>query len=134
MYLEILMKDSGEREFLNFGHTVGHAIERASGYRIPHGTAVMRGMQIESKVLSKILGKEDAVSGLVADVSRRFSIPEIQIEEEMHQSLIDAIRFDKKIRSGKISVQAVDKPGSCRNVSLPLEKYLEVLDTWLKEN
>ncbi len=136
--MDIVSKDpyeiSGEREFLNFGHTVGHAIEKASGYRLPHGTAVMRGMQIESKVLSKILGKKDTVSGLVADVSRRYKIPDIEIGKEMHQSLIDAIRFDKKIRSGRISVQAVDKPGSCKNVSLPLEKYLEVLETWLKEN
>jgi 3-dehydroquinate synthase len=37
--------ESGERAVLNFGHTLGHAIEQASGYRVAHGTAVARGMR-----------------------------------------------------------------------------------------
>ena len=42
--------DRGVRSILNFGHTVGHAIESATGYTISHGLAVAAGMRIESAV------------------------------------------------------------------------------------
>jgi 3-dehydroquinate synthase len=125
---------SGGRELLNFGHTVGHAIEMASGYMIPHGTAVMRGMQIESQIASEMLGMKDVVSELAGDLAERFNIKQISIEHGMKQNLLDAIKYDKKVRSGKITVQVVDRPGSCRNVVVGVDKYLEALNKWLKEN
>jgi 3-dehydroquinate synthase len=41
-------KEAGLRQILNFGHTAGHAIEQASGFRIPHGYAIAMGMAVES--------------------------------------------------------------------------------------
>ncbi len=38
------LREAGQREMLNYGHTLGHAIERAEDYRIPHGEAVAVGM------------------------------------------------------------------------------------------
>lgn len=43
-------RDQGVRHILNFGHTVGHAIEAATGHRVPHGQAVAAGMVIEARV------------------------------------------------------------------------------------
>jgi 3-dehydroquinate synthase len=125
---------SGKRELLNFGHTVGHAIERASRYRIPHGTAVMWGMKIESQLTFSIFGIKDIASDLIDDIAKRFNIEQISLGENMQQKLMDAIRYDKKVRSGNITVQVLDGLGSCRNLVLPVDKYLEALGKWLKEN
>ena len=48
-------KDTGLRRILNFGHTVGHAVEACTNYRVPHGMAVSMGMAVES-VLSARMG------------------------------------------------------------------------------
>lgn len=125
---------SGKRELLNFGHSIGHAIEKASGYTVPHGTAVMWGMKIESQLMFRILGVKDIASDRIDEIARRFNIDQISISEEMHQKLMDAIKYDKKVRSGNITVQVLDGPGSCRNLVLPVDKYLEALGKWLKEN
>jgi|YelNatPaOPRAMG01_1025707.scaffolds.fasta_scaffold00161_46 3-dehydroquinate synthase len=136
--MDIVSKDpqekSGERELLNFGHSVAHAIERASEYTVPHGTAVMWGMKIESQIMSRMLGVKDIASDRIDDIAKRFNIDRISIGEDMHQKLMDAIKYDKKVRSGNITVQVLDGPGTCRNLVLPVDKYLEVLGKWLKEN
>ena len=41
-------REGGRRKVLNFGHTLGHAVEQASGYRVPHGEAVAIGMVLEA--------------------------------------------------------------------------------------
>jgi 3-dehydroquinate synthase len=48
-------KEAGLRRILNFGHTIAHALEAASGYTLPHGAAVMLGMACEAK-MSCLLG------------------------------------------------------------------------------
>ncbi len=50
------IETKGLRSFLNFGHTVGHAIEKASEYKIPHGSAIAIGMVLESGIAEKALG------------------------------------------------------------------------------
>ncbi len=49
-------KEKGVRTHLNFGHTVGHAVEKASHYEIPHGYAVSIGMVAEARIAEKRLG------------------------------------------------------------------------------
>ncbi|CRX39377.1 3-dehydroquinate synthase [Estrella lausannensis] len=55
------LHDNGMRHLLNFGHTIGHALESALDYRIPHGLAVLLGMQLESRISTRmgILPPED---------------------------------------------------------------------------
>lgn len=54
--------ETGERRTLNFGHTIGHAIETASGYSVPHGAAVGVGMVIESMIAERAVGLAPDVS------------------------------------------------------------------------
>src|SRR5207245_5640293 len=52
------LKETGPREMLNYGHTLGHAIERAEGYRLPHGHAVSIGM-VFAAALGRAAGRLD---------------------------------------------------------------------------
>jgi 3-dehydroquinate synthase len=88
------------RETLNFGHTIGHAVEVASDFTIPHGEAVAIGMVAETR-LSEELGylKGDWSNRLVKTLSG-ISLP-IEIPTSIDRArLLDAMQFDKKRASG----------------------------------
>jgi len=55
------MREAGRREVLNYGHTLGHAIERVEGYRIRHGEAVSIGMVYVAE-LARLAGRLDAAT------------------------------------------------------------------------
>jgi 3-dehydroquinate synthase len=88
------------RETLNFGHTIGHAVEVASDFTIPHGEAVAIGMVAETR-LSEELGfmKSDWSDRLVRTLSG-IGLP-IEIPTSIDRNrLLDAMKFDKKRLSG----------------------------------
>ena len=95
-------KEAGLRMILNFGHTIGHALEAEMGYKkISHGEAVLLGMLAESRMaLSlKMLNKEDflRIEGLIANFNLSDKLKDIDLER-----LIQFIGSDKKAASGKI--------------------------------
>lgn len=94
--------EQGIRAILNFGHTIGHAIEAATGYqRYTHGEGVAIGMVYESE-LAYELGFIDRqyVDGLI-DLLRRCSLP-TKIAGIDNSTLIDKMALDKKNRQGDI--------------------------------
>lgn len=101
----VVMKDereSGLREVLNLGHTVGRAIETVSDYRLLHGEAVSIGMVAEVKLayrLGYVTERErDAVIDLLKKAELPVSIPEY-IDRE---ALVKKLYTDKKVRDGKL--------------------------------
>ena len=98
--------DRRERHVLNFGHTVGHALESLfaqKGQPIAHGEAVALGMLCESRVSYQagMLSKED-LSRIEALVSKHFSIP--QLSEEDMTIVTDFMVQDKKNSQRKVNV------------------------------
>jgi 3-dehydroquinate synthase len=93
---------TGVRMALNFGHTIGHAIESCGRYRLRHGECVALGM-IGACRLSAMLGLAD--EGLVDRVVRllaRFNLP-TRLEGPVDvDALLDAMRRDKKSRGGRL--------------------------------
>lgn len=89
-------KESGYRRVLNFGHTVGHALEKLTGFRLRHGDCVATGM-VAAATLSYRLGKMQ-----LEDLHRLESICEIwglpvRIPASIEsQAIMDAIQADKK--------------------------------------
>ncbi|HPE16874.1 MAG TPA: 3-dehydroquinate synthase, partial [Oscillospiraceae bacterium] len=59
-------RDNGRRQLLNFGHTVGHAIEKASGFRVSHGSAVAIGMVAMSRAAERNGAAEPGVARKIA--------------------------------------------------------------------
>jgi len=105
-------KEKGKRHLLNFGHTVGHALERLTEYTLSHGEAVAIGLLVES-YLSLRLGALDQKSfdriikillqyGLPLRLPSRFSIP----------TILDAMALDKKSLRGEPRFVVIDALGS----------------------
>jgi 3-dehydroquinate synthase len=104
---KIVAKDerdqTGERALLNFGHTVGHAIERAGGYRkFLHGEALSLGIVAACAVSIKKGGlppdQRDAIVGLL----QRFKLPTRLPKDFPREKIFNAVKFDKKFEGGKI--------------------------------
>ncbi|HEY8279191.1 MAG TPA: 3-dehydroquinate synthase family protein [Bdellovibrionota bacterium] len=95
------------REVLNFGHTVGHALESTSS--LSHGECVLWGMAVETALLGKS-GKPMArqCSEAVASLARSFPAELGQISAAEWITLLGA---DKKARGGKIEMSLLAKPG-----------------------
>lgn len=102
---DIVMKDEKEnhqRMILNFGHTIGHALEKITNYNLLHGYAVALGILVEAKIseLSGLLtsGEYESIKTLFA----RLGITSAQLREMDTQEIIMATKVDKKIRHSDV--------------------------------
>jgi len=94
-------KDHGERQILNFGHTLGHAIECVSNFRLKHGTAVALGMAAAAKVANRIgLLPEPHVIRITSLISAA-GLP-VAMPVKHTDALINAMQHDKKVSGGKL--------------------------------
>jgi 3-dehydroquinate synthase len=91
------LRESGPREFLNYGHTLGHAIEQVEHYRIPHGHAVSIGL-VFAAALGRLAGRLDAATadrhGQLLD---QLGLPTTYRSDAL-PDLLEAMRIDKKSR------------------------------------
>ena len=93
--------DLGLRNILNYGHTVGHAIESVSELKVWHGEAVAIGMLAEARISNRLgILTEDEVArikNLIAQAGLPTELPSLELEK-----LIQAMKHDKKILQGKL--------------------------------
>src|SRR4051812_27971748 len=68
-------REHGLRKVLNFGHTLGHAIEHVSGYALLHGEAIAIGMVLEARIAERLGVAEQGIAARIADVLRRAGLP-----------------------------------------------------------
>ena len=103
-------RDAGRRQVLNLGHTVGHAIETATGYaRYRHGEAVALGL-LAALTLSGRPRLRDDVAGLLA--SR--GLPTTLAADVDRDAVAAAVQRDKKRRGGRVGFVLVESPGDVR--------------------
>jgi 3-dehydroquinate synthase len=105
--------ESGLRAILNFGHTVGHAIENSSGYgKFLHGEAISIGQVAAAKLSEKVLGLP---SGDVARIENLFTnagLPvRIKLNAGQRKKLFTAMRLDKKVSGGEVKFVLAGKIG-----------------------
>jgi 3-dehydroquinate synthase len=104
---------TGKRALLNFGHTVGHAIERAGNYReFLHGEAISLGIVVACAVSIKRAGLPPRQRDAVIDVLRRFDLPTCLRKNFPRNKIIRAVKFDKKFQSGKIRFVVTPRIGA----------------------
>ena len=130
---DVVAKDefdrTGERALLNFGHTIGHAIERAGNYEtFLHGEAVSLGIIAACAISVKKAGLSIAEVKAVVDLLERFGLPTKLPDDSTHQKILDALKFDKKFEQGQIRFVVAPKIGSANLSSdVTMEDIREVV-------
>jgi 3-dehydroquinate synthase len=94
--------EGGVRKILNFGHTIGHAVEMLSDYRLAHGEAVAVGMTLESRIAERIGIAAAGTAGEVRDALSSAGLP-VELPEGMNADrILEVMRADKKVRAGSV--------------------------------
>jgi 3-dehydroquinate synthase len=97
--------DKGERKYLNFGHTFGHALETTSQNNLPHGIAVILGCMIASRIASKLEYKVPNYNQLLEKGIELINRANIKLEQSWFdlESLLEIVKSDKK-STGKLTM------------------------------
>ena len=95
-------REKGKRAILNFGHTIGHAIEATSKYQVLHGEAVAIGMVYEGRLAETLGIATPGTAGRIEEVLERLHLPVERPDASEVDELIAAMRSDKKVRGGEI--------------------------------
>ncbi|MDQ3673901.1 MAG: 3-dehydroquinate synthase [Gemmatimonadota bacterium] len=91
-------RENGLRKVLNFGHTIGHAVELISGYSLLHGEAVAIGMALEGAVAERIGVARTGTAGEITRVLELAGLPTTLPPDIGLEAVIEAMRSDKKRR------------------------------------
>ena len=110
--------DTGMRQMLNLGHTIGHAIEVESNYKISHGYAVAAGISIMSRAAVKLGLCKEADCQRIVNLLQRFHLP--VNAEFSSDSLANNALSDKKRCSDTISLTLPATIGCCKQLSYPI--------------
>lgn len=103
-------KESKLREILNYGHTLGHAIEKNSGYKLRHGEAVSIGMVFAAELSKQLAGLSDDAVLLHRELLRNFDLP-ISYPGNKFKSLLTLLASDKKVKNSKLRFIGISKIG-----------------------
>jgi 3-dehydroquinate synthase len=107
------LREAGQREMLNYGHTLGHAIERAEGYRMRHGEAIAIGMMFAAAV-ARLAGRLDASTAQRhRAILTAVGLP-VCYRREAWPRIREAMAVDKKTRSARLRLVILDglaRPG-----------------------
>jgi 3-dehydroquinate synthase len=95
-------REEGLRQVLNFGHTIGHAVELVSGYSLLHGEAVAIGMALESGLAETIGLARTGTAATVLSALQSAGLPTALPPGLDGDAVIEAMRSDKKGRSGRM--------------------------------
>lgn len=106
---------TGERALLNFGHTIGHAIERAGEYRdFLHGEAVSLGMVAAGEISMRKAGLPEMEREKIGRTLEAFDLPTRLPANFPREKIIEAIQFDKKFEGGAVRFVVTPAIGSAR--------------------
>jgi 3-dehydroquinate synthase len=97
-------RETGRRAILNFGHTIGHAIEATSKYAVLHGEAVAIGMVYEARLAESLEIATEGTARRITALLERLRLPIDRPDGTSVDELIDVIWGDKKVRAGAIRV------------------------------
>lgn len=123
-------KEQGERKLLNLGHTVGHAIEKCSGYTIPHGHAVAAGLAIIARAAENLGWTEGPIAARITACLAKNHLPTGTVYSA--EELAAAASADKKRAGSDITLVIPKKIGVCQLRKMPVSDLLTVISAGLE--
>lgn len=121
--------DTGARQLLNLGHTIGHSIEKCSNYRISHGYAVAAGMSIIAKASAALGYCSFDIYTQICDIMTRFSLP--TSTAFLSDALNNNALSDKKRLGQSINLVLPRKIGECFLCKTPVEELKSFIEAGL---
>ena len=122
-------REAGARKLLNFGHSIGHAVEALEGYRLGHGTCVAAGMRLITRAAEALGVCEQGCAARIEAVCRAQGIhaPVRFGAEEIFQATL----HDKKRHGEAIDLVIPHAIGDCEIVSTPLPEFRRIIELGL---
>lgn len=115
--VELDEKESNLRKILNFGHTVGHAIEKLYNFKISHGKAISIGMTIEGKIAVELgLWDKNEFNRLIS-LLKAAGLPTKPTKTLDANDMIKTMKLDKKAREGKIEMVFPERIGQMATIN-----------------
>nr|MBO4517392.1 3-dehydroquinate synthase [Clostridia bacterium] len=121
-------RESGCRALLNFGHTVGHAIEKLSGYKLSHGACVVKGMVYAVEISKRIYGLSD---GTVAKMYALLNSGKHDLScAYSAESIAGQISADKKRYGDSVNFVAVKDLGRAEIVKIKISDLKDMMSDY----
>lgn len=97
--------ESGLRAILNFGHTIGHALEATSGYgKYLHGEAIAIGQVAAARISQELLGLSETEARRIEELFQRAGLPtRLRLRSGQKARLLAAMKLDKKVSGGEVT-------------------------------
>lgn len=111
-------REQNERRLLNLGHTAGHAIEKCSGFHLPHGHAVAAGLAIITRAAEALGWVEEPIAARIAAALTRYGLP---VSSEYSAAQLAAAALADKKRAGEdITLVIPRRIGDCYLKKVPV--------------
>ena len=123
-------REQGERKLLNLGHTVGHAIEKCSGYAIPHGHAVAAGLAVMARSAETLGWTDGPVAERIAACLAKCGLP--TGTDFPAEALAEAALSDKKRAGVDITLVIPKRIGLCALKQVPVTELLPIIAAGLE--
>lgn len=126
-------REGGLRRILNYGHTIGHALETVSGYRkLTHGEAISIGMVYAARLAERLgLCRSEVVSRQVTLLTA-FGLP-VNLPKIRSADILDCMERDKKVRDGKIHFVLADRIGNVSVQPVNRNELRRLLDKEIRD-
>ena len=118
-------KENDQREILNYGHTLGHAIESDSNFSLRHGEAIAIGLHFAAALSTRVEGLSYEVFNRHKEILRKLDLP-LVYRSNAWDKLFSYMLNDKKRKDGEIRFVSLKKLGECGRLSLPESILREV--------
>lgn len=123
-------ESKGVRECLNYGHTLGHAVESLSGYgTYSHGAAVAEGMRFAMDMAVDLLGTSSDLAAAQADLLDSLGLPALAWKAEP-ADMLASMKRDKKTRGGDIRFVLPQDVGAWKLMSVSDDDIMRILELW----
>jgi 3-dehydroquinate synthase len=105
--------ESGPRAILNFGHTIGHALEAISAYgKYLHGEAISIGQVAAARISQKQNGLKPEQVSRISSIFARCELPTaVDLNASQMEKALQAMKLDKKVRDGKVGFVLASRIG-----------------------